>query len=56
MKPLPSPHVAGRTPAERMDNALRTILRVPKDAILKAEAKEKRKREKKKAMKEQKQK
>lgn len=45
MKPLPSPHIEGKTPAERMDNALRAVLRVPKEAILKAEAKEKRKRE-----------
>lgn len=43
MKPLPSPHVEGRTPAERMDNALRAILKVPKEAVLKEEAKEKRK-------------
>lgn len=45
MKPLPAPEISGRTPAERMDNALRTILRVPKEVILREEAKEKRKRE-----------
>jgi len=45
MKPLPSPKIEGRTPAERMDNALRSILRVPKAVILREEAKEKRKRE-----------
>jgi hypothetical protein len=51
MKPLPSPHVEGRTPAERMDNALRTILKVSKEAIVKEEAKEKRKREHKREQK-----
>jgi hypothetical protein len=47
MKPLPSPHVEGRTPAERLDHALRAVLRVHKDVILREEAKEKRKRERK---------
>lgn len=51
MKPLPAPEIQGRTPAERMDNALRTILKVPKDVILKEEAKEKRRRERKKEQK-----
>jgi hypothetical protein len=51
MKPLPAPQIEGRTPAERLDNALRAILRVPKEAILKAEAKEKRKRERKREQK-----
>jgi len=51
MKPLPPPEVQGRTPAERMDNALRAILKVPKEAILREEAKEKRKRERKKEQK-----
>jgi hypothetical protein len=53
MKPLQSPHIEGRTPAERMDNALRAILRTPKEAVLREEAKEKQGR---KRMKEQKQK
>ena len=39
MKPLPSPHVEGRTPAERMDNALRTILKASKENVLKEESK-----------------
>jgi hypothetical protein len=52
MKTLPSPQITGSTPAERMDNALRAILKVPKEAILREEAKENRKR---KRMKEQKQ-
>jgi hypothetical protein len=37
MKPAPAPNVPGKTDAERFDNALRTILSVPKEAILKAE-------------------
>jgi hypothetical protein len=48
MKPLPPPHVPGNTDAERMDNALRTVLTVSKADLLKAEAKWKRGREKKK--------
>jgi hypothetical protein len=47
MKPLPTPEIKGQTPWERMDNALRTILKVPKEVILREEAKEKRKRERK---------
>ncbi len=45
MKPLPPLEIQGRTPAERMDNALRTVLKVPKEVILREEAKEQRKRE-----------
>jgi hypothetical protein len=49
-KPLPAPHVPGSTEAERMSNALSMVLTVPKQALLKREAKEKaknaRKREK----------
>lgn len=37
----------GRTPAERMDNALGTVLKVPKEAMLRKEAKEQRKRKRK---------
>jgi hypothetical protein len=51
MKPLPAPHVPGNTDAERMSNALRMVLAVPKETILKQEAKEKRAREKKRAAK-----
>ena len=39
----------GGTPAERLDLAFRKVLTVPKEAILKAEHKEKRQREKKRA-------
>ena len=48
MKPLPAPNVPGNTEAERMDNAVRKLFSVPKEAILKAEAKWKRARAKKK--------
>lgn len=47
MKPAPAPNVPGNTEAERFDNALRTIFRVPKAAVLKEEAKQKRARQKK---------
>lgn len=45
-KPLPRPEIPGKTEAERMDNALRRILSVPKGEFLKEEAKHVR-REKK---------
>lgn len=32
MKPLPTPDVPGNSEPERVDNALRTIFRVPKQA------------------------
>jgi len=38
----------GNTFWERMDNALRTILKVPKEVILTEEAKEKRRKDRKK--------
>ena len=47
MKPLPAPYVPGDTEAERMSNALRKVLSVSKEDILKQEAKLKRQREKK---------
>lgn len=46
MKPLPAPNVPGRTERERMDNALRQILSVSKEELLKKEAREKKRREK----------
>jgi len=49
MKPAPAPRVPGNTDAERMDNALRMVLKVPKEAILREEAKQKRRRQKKRA-------
>jgi hypothetical protein len=48
MKPAPAPNVPGNTEAERMDYVARAMFRVPKEAILKAEAKEKRTRARKK--------
>ncbi len=48
MKPLPAPDVPGRTEFERFDNALRQILTVSKEDLLKMEAREKRKKERKK--------
>ena len=51
MKPLPAPNVPGNTEAERFDNAVRTVLTVSKDSLLKAEAKWKRAQAKRKAAK-----
>jgi hypothetical protein len=47
MKPEPAPTVPGNTEAERMSNALRMVLTVPKEVILKTEAKLKQTKEKK---------
>jgi hypothetical protein len=43
----------GGTPAERLDMAFRKLLTVPKEALVKAEATDKRQREKKRAVKKQ---
>ncbi|MGA8030615.1 MAG: hypothetical protein WB992_26015 [Bryobacteraceae bacterium] len=51
MKSHPAPKVPGNTEAERMSNALRTVLTVSKEKLLKKEAKLKRQREKKRAKK-----
>lgn len=48
MKPLPAPNVPGKTEAERFNNALRQVLSVSKGDLLKKEAQEKRKKERKK--------
>jgi hypothetical protein len=47
MKPLPAPNVPDNTDAERFDNALRAVLTVSKEDLLKAEAKRKKERERK---------
>ena len=47
MKPLPPPKIEGKTEWERFDNAVRKILTVPKEVILKEEAKEQRRKERK---------
>ena len=48
MKPHPAPHVPGNTEAERMDNAVRKFLTVPKEEYLKQEARLKKLRERRK--------
>lgn len=51
MKPLPAVPVPGESEAERMSNALRMVLAVPKAALLKEEAKQKRARDRKRSKK-----
>ena len=41
MKPLPAPHVPGKTEFERFDNAVRQILTVSKTEVLRREAEQK---------------
>ena len=43
MKPLPAPHVLGKTEFERFDNALRQVLSVSKEELLKREQRDKKK-------------
>jgi hypothetical protein len=45
MKPLPAPHVPGKTEWQRFDNAMRQVLSVSKTELLKREEREKRKPE-----------
>jgi len=47
MKPLPAPHVPGKTDFERFDNAMRQVLSVSKEELLKREEREKKTRERK---------
>jgi hypothetical protein len=50
MKPLPPPEVPGKTEFQRFDNAVRQVLSVSKEELLKreqAEAEEKRESKKK---------
>ena len=47
MKPLPTPHVPGKTEFERFNNAMRQVLSVSKEELLRREAQEKRTRERK---------
>jgi hypothetical protein len=51
MNPLPAPKVPGDTDAQRMSNALRIVLTVSKDALLRKEARIKRANAKKRAKK-----
>ena len=46
MKPLPAPNVPGKTEYERFDNAVRQVLTVSKEELLKREDREKTKRDK----------
>jgi hypothetical protein len=45
MKPLPAPEVPGKTEFERFDNAVRQVLTVSKEELLKREEREKQKKE-----------
>ena len=45
MKPIPAPPVPGKTEFERFDNAVRQVLTVPKDELLKREQREQDKKE-----------
>ena len=49
--PPPANLPEGGTPAERLDMAFRKVLTVPKEALVRDEAREKRQREKKRAAK-----
>jgi hypothetical protein len=51
MKPLPAPSVPGNSDSERMSNALRMVLTVSKDQLLKKEVRLKRASAKKRARK-----
>ncbi|MGD1022414.1 MAG: hypothetical protein ABR880_06505 [Candidatus Sulfotelmatobacter sp.] len=42
MKPLPAPNVPGKTDFERFDNAMRQVLTVSKEELLKREDKERK--------------
>jgi hypothetical protein len=48
MKPLPPPHVPGKTEAERFENAVRKVLSVSKEDIVRAEAQWKKARKRNK--------
>jgi hypothetical protein len=47
MKPLPAPDVPGKTECERFDNAMRQVLSISKEELLRREAAEKKTRERK---------
>lgn len=49
--PLPAPRVPGKTDFERFDNAVRQVLSVSKEDLLKREEQDKRMRERKKRVK-----
>jgi len=45
MKPLPAPHVPGKTEFERFDNAVRQVRAISKEELLRREAAEKQMRQ-----------
>jgi len=45
MKPIPPPHVPGKTEFDRFDNAVRQVLTVSKDELLKREQREQDRKE-----------
>jgi hypothetical protein len=45
MRPLPAPHVPGKTEFERFDNAMRQLLIVSKEELLRREQREQDKKE-----------
>jgi hypothetical protein len=47
MRPLPAPHVPGKTDFERFDNAVRQVLTISKEELLRREAEEKKPAERK---------
>jgi hypothetical protein len=47
MKPLSLHEAVNESPSERLDRAFRTVIKVPKEALLKEEAKEKHRHQKK---------
>jgi hypothetical protein len=46
MKPLPAPNIPGKTDFQRFDNAVRQVLSISKEELLKREECEKREKEK----------
>lgn len=48
MKPLPAPPIPGKTEFQRFDNAMRRVLTVSKEELLKREAEEKKQNVRKK--------
>ncbi len=51
MKPLPAPHVDGRTEFERFDNAMRKALNVPKEELLRRAAEKQLRQQKRRSKK-----
>jgi hypothetical protein len=47
VKPLPAPHIPGKTEFERFDNAMRQVLTVSKEELLRRENNEQRIRDQK---------